>query len=123
MIELAPLDVLIRVSLISLGVAYVVTGSEIGYWVRALWFLFLFRVPLVRHLIKLALCPSCCAWWVGLVTAFLSGFPLWVALQCAFVSCGLAAVAQGVAGLAAEDEDDIGEMWVKFINRLRGKRE
>lgn len=123
MIQLAPLDYLTVVVLIALGVSYVVTGSEIGFWIRAFWFLFLFKVPLLRRLIKLSTCPSCCAWWAGLVTAFLSGASLWVALQCSFVSCGLAAVAQGVAGLAAEDEDDIGEMWVKVINRLRGKRE
>lgn len=99
MIELVDLKYLATVAVLAVGVSYVITGSTIGYWVRWLWWHAAHRI----HLEALAFCPSCNAWWVGLVTAFLTGSPMWVALQCAFGSCGLAAIVQAWFGLAAED--------------------
>jgi hypothetical protein len=124
MFPIVPSTYAISIALIALGISYVVTGSKIGFPIRAAWWLIWCKVPLVRRLLgKLVQCPPCNAWWSGLVTAFLTGASLWVALQCSFIACGLTAVAQGVAGLAADDEDTIAEMWTEFFNRLRGKRE
>ena len=103
MIHLIQLDSLLVLSLLALGVAYVITGSQIGYPVRVIWWILTHRI----HLDTLAFCPACNAWWGGGVLALLTGHSWVEALQAAFGACGVAAVAQGVAGLAAADKGDI----------------
>jgi len=103
--ELAPLTTLVPVALVALGISYVITGSVIGYWARVVWFALTFWLP--GNLETLAFCPSCNAWWGGLVTALLTGSSIWVALQCAFVSCVTAAVVQQSWHLAKQDDDTI----------------
>lgn len=99
-----------KVVLMALGVSYVITGSQIGLWIRLLWWKMTAWIPFI-HLDALAFCPSCNAWWSGLVTAVLTGSSWVVALQCAFGSCFLAAVAQSQWGLAAADEETIRGFW------------
>jgi len=98
------LSLFLFVFLITLGVSYVITGSVIGFYVRFIWWHLTHRLGNLKTLV---FCPSCCGWWVGGVTAILLGESWVVALECAFVSCGLMAVVQSQFGLAAEDEDII----------------
>ena len=106
MIELVEFWYLIRVVAIAAAVSYVITGTNIGFYARVIWWWSTHWIP-VLGLESLALCPSCNAWWGGLVTAVLTGSSLWVALQCAFVACLFAAILQVKYGLAAADEDKI----------------
>jgi len=103
MIESVDLKYLVEVAAVAAGISYVITGSKIGYWVRWLWW----HIAHWVHLEALAFCPSCNAWWAGLVTAFLTGSSLWVALQCAFFSCVVMAVVEATCGLAAQDRSII----------------
>lgn len=116
----APINELLSGALWTVGVAYVITGSQIGFGFRAVWKLTIGYIPIIRKLTALAFCPSCCAWWIGLVSAFLLDKPWWMALQFAFTACGLTAIAQGIAGLAAEDEDEIDKMWRSVGKTLHG---
>ena len=109
-LELVDFSYLIRVCIIAIGISYVITGSQIGFWVRAVWWLVTHRIPLIS-LDTLAFCPSCNAWWSGLVTAILTGSTWVTSLQCAFAACGLSAIVQIQFGLAAADEDKIRGIW------------
>lgn len=110
MIELVKIGYLFRVFLVAAGISYVITGSQIGFWVRLLWWKATHWIPLMS-LDALAFCPSCNAWWTGLVAAVSTGSSWIVALQCAFASCLLMAAAQSQWGLAAADEDEIRGFW------------
>jgi hypothetical protein len=98
--QLDTLSHFVPVALLAFGMSYVVTGSVIGFPVRFVWWK-LTRWGSLRHL---AFCPACCAWWCGLAVALVTGSPVIIALQDAFVACGVAAAAQSQFGLAANDE-------------------
>lgn len=106
MIEIVDGIYLIRVVLIAIGLSYIITGSQIGFWPRVIWWHATSWIPILS-LETLVLCPSCNAWWSGLVTALLTGASIDVATQCAIVACVVAAIVQSQFGLAAADEDRI----------------
>jgi len=97
--------------LLALGITYVITGSEIGYWLRALWCLLLSWSRPTRYWWAIVRCPSCNNWWTGLVVGFVVSHAWLPALQLAFISCGLTGVLQHVLGgdgiAANEDFDEI----------------
>jgi len=95
---------LLQVILITLGMSYVLTGSVIGFYVRFVWWHLTHRLG---NLKTLAFCPSCSSWWIGGLLSLGLGATWPVILQCAFASCGVAAIVQSQFGLAAEDEDII----------------
>jgi len=110
------LDIL-SVGIVALGVAYVITGSKIG---------FLVRMP-ARKLLRwcgldaLAFCPACNAWWGGAVISLVGGFGPLEVIQLAFSSSVIAAVAQARWGLAAEDESTVDETWSRVLQRKEAK--
>ena len=109
-IEIVDFSYLMRVVFIAIGISYVITGSQIGFGPRVVWWFITHRIPVVS-LDTLVFCPSCTAWWSGLVTAILTGSTWQTSLQCAFVACGLGAIIQSQFGLAASDEDKIRGMF------------
>ena len=117
--ELAPLALLVQVALVALGISYVITGSVIGYWARVVWYGLTFWIPGLR-LETLAFCPSCNAWWGGLVTALLTGSSIWTSVQCAFVACVAAAIVQRFCGLAKQDDDTIRGIFRRSSNGDEG---
>lgn len=100
MLTLIPIVPLLTIVLVAVGIAYVVTGSLIGYWVRVVAWLLLHRTGLHR----IATCPPCNAWWGGLGVSLLAGLPWTQAAQAAFVSCLAAWVLQARFGMAADEK-------------------
>jgi len=115
---LVSLDILAQVSLLAFGLSYVITGSLIGYLVRLPARLILKKAKLDT----LAFCPSCNAWWGALFIALLSGLCIVGALQCAFVACGVAAIAQAQWQIAADDRDDIDKTWASALRQVDEKK-
>jgi hypothetical protein len=105
MLELLPLEDLIRVILITIGITYVLAGSVIGHLPRLVWCTVLKKIHL-SYFWSIMLCPPCNSWWVGLAVGLLSGYGV-AAWQCAFASCGVVATIQAIGlsiGLQAEDD-------------------
>lgn len=98
---------LAELALFAVGVAYVVTGSAIGYPVRALGWLVLHRLPVRVH--GVFFCPPCCSWWAGLGLALWAGLPWQNVLQAAFTACLLGIIVQQQWEIAANDEGEIAE--------------
>lgn len=96
---------LMHISIFAVGLAYVVTGSVIGYPVRVVGRVLTKWCPL--PLSTLFFCPSCNAWWCGLGLGIWAGLPWQNIIQCAFSSCLLGVIAQQQWGLAADDMEDI----------------
>lgn len=97
-----------RYSLLAFGLAYVITCSTIGVLIRVPWCFLLKWTRWTRFFWNTVTCPSCNAWWGGLVIASLSGEPLLLAIQYAFVACGLTAVIRQLTGLTPpEDMEEI----------------
>jgi hypothetical protein len=101
-LELVSLSTLLAVVLVAVGMSFVVTGASIGKPLRIVAWLVLRRT----RLDALARCPYCCAWWCGAAVALVSGQTWWQLLECAFASCGVAAVVQAQWGLAANEDFD-----------------
>ena len=101
-LALVELSTLLAVVLVAVGMSFVVTGSTIGKPLRIVAWLLFRRV----RLDALARCPYCCAWWCGAAVALVSGQNWWQLLECAFASCGVAAVVQAQWGLAANEDFD-----------------
>jgi len=96
--ELFTLSMVACYGLWAYGITYVITGSEIGYWLRALsWLMLSWSAP-TRYLSTIMKCPSCNAWWTGAGIALLVGGSWWAVLQMAFTTCGVAAIIQHVLG-------------------------
>jgi hypothetical protein len=109
-LELFHLQEIVCYGLLAYGITYVITGSEIGYSLRALFWLMLSWSPPTKYFSTIMICPSCNAWWTGLGIGFLVGS--WEgALQLAFTTCGVAAIIQHVIGgdgiAANEDFEEI----------------
>jgi len=106
---LAPVDIvlLLELALFAVGVAYVVTGSLIGYPVRAVGWIVLHRLRLQ----KLCFCPPCCSWWCGAGLALWAGLPWQNILQAAFTSCLVGIIVQQQWEIAANDEKEIAEIF------------
>ncbi len=99
------LILLLQIAFMATAMAYVVTGALIGYPIRALGFLSLRWCPV--PLSTVFFCPACNAWWCGAGLALWADLPWQNILQCAFVSCLLAAIVQAQWGLAADDKKAI----------------
>jgi hypothetical protein len=108
---LHPVDTvtLLQLALFAVGVAYVVTGSAIGYPVRVVGWLALHRLPVRVH--GVFFCPPCCAWWCGLGLALWAGLPWQNLIQVAFTSCLLGIIVQQQWETAANDEKEIEEIF------------
>ena len=92
-------------SLLAFGMSYVITGSEIGYWLRALSWLSLCWSRPSKYLSAIMRCPSCNAWWSGALVALLVGGAWLQILQVAFTACGITAFVNHAFGSMAADED------------------
>jgi len=102
---LISLQDLVTILIISVGAAFVVTGSTLGYpirWLAYKMFGWIGHEPI--WLDSLARCPYCHAWWEGLGWAYFTGHSLPQCLQAAFAACGIAAIVQAQWSLAAGRE-------------------
>jgi len=93
------------------GLTYIVTGSQIGLFIRFFWCRVLFQWSPVQWLGTIATCPPCNAFWSGALVGLLFG-PLttFTVLQVAVTSCGVTALIQkilGGDGIAANDVDEV----------------
>lgn len=104
MLNATPLDQLVEIIIVAVGVSFVITGASIGKPIRFVGWLLLHRL----HLDAIVRCPFCNAWWMGLsISILLSEFDplMWFQwLQAAFASCGVAAIVQAQWGLAADED-------------------
>ena len=104
---LTPINILdlAQFSFLATAVAYVITGSKIGFPLRVVSFHALKWCPL--PLSTIFFCPSCCAWWAGGTIGLLAGWEWLAVVQLAFTSCLLTALMQLRYGLAADDTEKI----------------
>ena len=107
---LSPLSVILLVELavFAVGIAYVVTGSVIGFPVRVLGYASLAWLPVKVHTVFF--CPPCCSWWCGAGLALWAGCPWQNILQVAFTACLFGIVVQQQWDIAANDEKEIAEI-------------
>jgi len=92
-------------SFLATAIAYVITSTKIGFPLRVLGFHALKWCPL--PLSTVFFCPSCNAWWQGVVIGILAGWEWPAVVQLAFTSCLLAAIMQLQWGFAADDMEQI----------------
>jgi hypothetical protein len=102
---------LVELALFAVAIAYVVTGSTIGYGVRVIGYAVLRRLPIKVH--TPFFCPPCCSWWCGAGLALWSGLPWQNILQVAFTSCLLGIIVQQQWDIAANDEEEITKIFGK----------
>lgn len=105
--ELFTLSEVLCYCLLAFGMSYVITGSEIGYWLRALSWITLSWSRPTKYFSMIMRCPSCNAWWTGLGIGFLVGGSWAGTIQLAFTACGLTAIVQhfiGGDGVAANED-------------------
>ena len=100
---------LFQLSLWAVSIAYVITGTKIGFPLRVLGFHALKWCPL--PLSTVFFCPSCNAWWQGAAIGILAGWEWPAVVQLAFTSCLLAAIMQLQWGLAADDEEVVANLF------------
>jgi hypothetical protein len=105
------LVLLVELALFAVAIAYVVTGSTIGYRVRVIGYALLHRLPVKLH--TPFFCPPCCSWWCGAGVALWAGLPWQNILQVAFTSCLLGLIVQQQWDIAAHDEEEISEIFRK----------
>ena len=101
----APSAVIIT-ALFSLGMTYIITGSEIGFWPRLVWCFLLRWHPITRYWWAVVRCPPCNAFWTGFFCFWVALDSFWFAACFAVIQCGLVAVLQkllGGNGLAADE--------------------
>lgn len=101
-----PIEHMINIILLTLGISYVITGSRIGYLIRFA-FCALTNRKILKELWYLVRCPPCNSWWAGLAVSLLSKASLVQSVAMAFICCGITAVIQhalGGDGLAANED-------------------
>jgi len=117
------LNLLLTAALLSLGTAYIVCGSRVGYWPRVILSLALRFVHLSK-LDALFRCPPCHAFWAGAAWAyFLFQASLLETILAAIASCGLVAVLHlliGGAGLG--DDTDLDAKYQAFKVELHARK-
>jgi hypothetical protein len=103
------LVLLFELALFAVGIAYVVTGSTIGYLARVAGYAVLHRLPIHAH--KVFFCPPCCSFWCGAGLALWVGCPWQNILQVAFTACLFGIVVQQQWVIAANDEPEIAKIF------------
>lgn len=112
-IELLPGGQLAVLITLAFGLTYIITGSAIGFVVRALWCGVLFRHRYLRKTFwPLVRCPPCNSFWSGAAVGVLFGpWDPFTVLQVGISSCGVTALIQAILGgdgiAANEDEKDL----------------
>jgi hypothetical protein len=103
------LVLLLELALFAVGIAYVVTGSVIGYPVRVVAYAALRWSPVKIH--TPFFCPPCCSWWCGAGLALWADVPWQNIPQVAFTSCLVGIIVQQQWEIAANDEKEIAEIF------------
>jgi len=103
------LVLLLELALFAVGIAYVVTGSTIGYLVRVIGYAALSWLPIAAH--RVFFCPPCCAFWCGAGLALWAGCAWQNIIQVAFTACLVGIVVQQQWEIAANDEQEIAEIF------------
>jgi hypothetical protein len=112
-----PLDFIVVMVLLYIGISYVLTGSKVGHPLRFAWCWVLDKLHL-SYFWALMTCPPCNSWWVGFIGTTLIGFSLDISFVMAFITCGVTATIQGIAyGIGLGPEED----YNKLIPRRRRK--
>jgi len=104
--KLLPIEELVRMIVIAVGITYVLVGSKIGHPLRFLWCWVLDRLH-ISYFWAIMTCPPCNSWWTGLLLSLAIGHGFGESLQVAFATCGVVATIQAVGlsiGLGAEED-------------------